>query len=206
MRKFSKGFVAPSQAAAEGGGCFVRVKSEESARREEPQNFAEFYAQLSAKDGEAPHAFIESKVDPLGFRGEAQKLRYRLHQAHRFLLSPNTKKMQYWDLLMIFLLLYTATVTPYEVCMIWDHSVINSPLFVVNWLVNALFIVDMVMNFFIPYRESYRNGGHLVKSHSQIAHHYLRTWFLIDLISVIPVDTILSVAFEDNVDDNNLCD
>ena len=224
-KRFSRGFVAPSSLAEQ---SFQRVRSVGSAQRGDPTNFSEFYSQLSARAGEAPHAFIHSEVDPLGFRDEAERLRYRLYKANRFLINPNTRQMQYWDILMLGLLLYTATVTPYEVCMMWDTKLFGSPLYVINWIVNALFIVDMVMNFFIPYRESYRKGSHVVKNHWLIAKHYLRTWFVIDLISnmypmhvhtraplmcmacaldvyrfvidlvsVLPIDTILTLAVAD---------
>ena len=43
----------------------------------------------------------------------------------------------------------------------------------------------------MPYRESPKRGSSLVKAHAKIAKHYLRSWFLLDVLSVIPVDTIL---------------
>ena len=57
--------------------------------------------------------------------------------------------------------------------------------------INSIFIVDMGFNFFLPYRESIKKGGALVKSHKRIARRYLKTWFFIDLVSVIPVDNIM---------------
>ena len=60
----------------------------------------------------------------------------------------------------------------------------SSVLYWINWVVNASFIIDIAFNFLLPYREHIRKGGALVKAHSRIARHYLRGWFLIDIVSV----------------------
>jgi len=170
--------------------AFQRVQSEESRRRAEPQSFSEFHAQLSAQHGREPHAFIDDKVDPLGFREEAEKLRRRLRKSNRMLLNPNSRRIQQWDLVMICLLLYTAIVAPYEVCMMWEDNGYDG-LYFLNNVVSLCFAVDIVLNFFMPFRESTRQGAALVKTHRAIAIRYLRTWFPIDVLSVVPIDTIL---------------
>ena len=43
--------------------------------------------------------------------------------------------------------------------------------------------------------ESLKRGGLIVKNHKRIARHYLTGWFAIDFVSVLPVDTMLMVAF-----------
>jgi hypothetical protein len=53
------------------------------------------------------------------------------------------------------------------------------------------FIVDITFNFFLPYTESIQKGGGLVKDHRLIIRHYLRGWFPLDFVSVIPVDLFL---------------
>ena len=57
---------------------------------------------------------------------------------------------------------------------------------VVNWSINAVFIVDMVLQFFMAYQESTKKGGTWVTHRPKIVKHYLRTWFPIDLVSVFP--------------------
>ena len=65
-------------------------------------------------------------------------------------------------------LIFTATVTPYEVCMMWGDTEIEG-LFIVNQVVNLIFIVDICFNFLLPYKEPLRKGGGTVKSHDKIA-------------------------------------
>ena len=63
-------------------------------------------------------------------------------------------------------------------------------LFIVNWLVNLVFICDMVFNFVLPYKESSKKGGGTVKDHKKIAKRYFSSWFTIDLISILPFDSV----------------
>ena len=41
------------------------------------------------------------------------------------------------------------------------------------------------------YRESMRKGGAVVKSHRKIASAYLRGWFTLDVISILPFDILV---------------
>ena len=63
-------------------------------------------------------------------------------------------------------------------------------LFIINWLVNLVFICDMVFNFVLPYKESSKKGGATVKDHKKIAKRYFSSWFTIDLISILPFDSV----------------
>lgn len=48
----------------------------------------------------------------------------------------------------------------------------------------------MVINFFAPYQASADEGAQWVFDRRRIVSHYLRTWFIIDLLSVLPFDVI----------------
>ena len=95
-------------------------------------------------------------------------------------------------------LFFTSTVTPYEVCLLWEEAKFadgfaawGTPLFFINWVVNIIFMIDICFNFFMPYKESIAKGGGTIKSHRKIARNYLCGWFTLDIISVIPVDNIM---------------
>jgi hypothetical protein len=88
-------------------------------------------------------------------------------------------------------------------CHVWARSNHGAPghqvallptkldaLFVLNWLVNLIFVMDMIINFLLPYKESAKKGGGTVKSHGKIAKKYLTSWFLLDFISILPFDSI----------------
>ena len=46
-----------------------------------------------------------------------------------------------------------------------------------------IFILDVVITFFLPYRESQRKGGQMVYDNKKIARAYLRSWFFIDVFT-----------------------
>ena len=70
-------------------------------------------------------------------------------------------------------LLFTATVTPYEVCILWSDTEVDV-MFVINWLVNAVFIIDIGINFFLAYKAPLSEGAVTVKDNRRIACNYLK--------------------------------
>ena len=58
-------------------------------------------------------------------------------------------------------------------------------------VVDAIFIADIGINFFSPYREPPSRGGLWVQHNRRIVIHYLKTWFILDTISSIPYDIIM---------------
>ena len=104
------------------------------------------------------------------------------------LLLPESKSMQQWDMCTMVALLFTALVTPYEVALLPTRL---NGLFIVNRMIDAIFVCDMVINFFLAFRDESPSGGRrLVKDFKTIRRRYLGGWFTIDLISVLPFDLL----------------
>lgn len=61
---------------------------------------------------------------------------------------------------------------------------------VLNYIVDASFIIDMVLTFFTGIMDTTSNT--LVLDKKVIAIHYLTGWFAIDLISIIPLDKLIT--------------
>ena len=57
---------------------------------------------------------------------------------------------------------------------------------VMNQLITFIFFVGIILNFLTPYRSSHLVGGAKIKSHKRIAIRYLKSWFILDVISTIP--------------------
>ena len=68
-----------------------------------------------------------------------------------FLLLPESKYIQRWDLVTLGALIFTAFVTPYEVALLQTKY---DGLFFVNRLVDFVFFKDMVMQFFLAFRDT----------------------------------------------------
>ncbi|KAH8092000.1 voltage-gated potassium channel [Aureococcus anophagefferens] len=105
--------------------------------------------------------------------------------------DPNGSYMARWDLVTTFFLLFTAIVTPVEVG--FTRQLGGDPeqwaIWWLNRLVDVVFIKDIVVQFFLPYQDETR-GGMVIRSRILIAKRYLKGWFWIDFVSVIPFDLI----------------
>ena len=84
-------------------------------------------------------------------------------------------------------------ITPFETATL--KVVYWNGLFCVNRLIDLIFLVDMVMCFVTAYRAKQADGGALVKNLRMIRINYLKSWFLLDLLSVIPWEILQDLDF-----------
>ncbi|KAJ3099526.1 hypothetical protein HDU97_002969 [Phlyctochytrium planicorne] len=103
------------------------------------------------------------------------------------LLDPNARFLRRWDALAMLMLLFTASVTPFETAFISNDGVVDF-LFLINRLVDLIFMIDLFINFRTPYRDL--NTGRYVSDPRAITIHYLTTWFPVDFVSVLPLELI----------------
>lgn len=102
-------------------------------------------------------------------------------------LDPNAPRQQMWDLAMALLICMIAIFTPYEVSFLKPK--VGGVLFTINRLVDLFFLMDMVMQFFLPFQSSGKDNR-LIRSNYLIAKNYLLSWFFIDLVAIVPFDLI----------------
>jgi hypothetical protein len=112
------------------------------------------------------------------------KEQLRVH--YRGIVHPRHNRwVARWDILIIIGLLYTAIVTPVDVCIVqYKHT----GLFVTNLLVDIVFMADLVLQFFLAYKAPSHEGGRWVTNRRRIATRYLKTWFVVDFVSVLPFE------------------
>ena len=65
------------------------------------------------------------------------------------------------------------------------HSPTTAPE-IAGYVVDGFFLLDIFVNFLTTYPES--ETEEIVTNHRKIAIHYLKTWFTVDFIAVIPFD------------------
>ncbi|XP_020286907.1 potassium voltage-gated channel subfamily H member 2 isoform X2 [Pseudomyrmex gracilis] len=102
-----------------------------------------------------------------------------------------------WDWIILLLVMYTAIFTPYVAAFVLSDPDYNSrknkkygddPIVIIDFIVDVTFIVDIIINF----RTTFVNSNDEVVSHpAKIAVHYLKGWFIIDLVAAIPFDLLL---------------
>jgi hypothetical protein len=105
----------------------------------------------------------------------------------KLLINPNSLRMQKWGIVVLVALIYTALVTPFEVAYL--QSQFNA-LFIVNRFVDVVFLIDMCMQFFLKVEVHERQGVTWIRDRKVLAMRYMKCWFWIDLISILPFDIL----------------
>lgn len=109
-------------------------------------------------------------------------------------VDPNTSKwLTYWDMVVTILVLIIAVLAPYETAYL--HPKLDV-LFLFNRFVDIMFIIDMMLQF-VTAAPDPNKQGHQLKSFGDIASAYIKGWFVVDILSIAPVDIIL-VSTGDN--------
>lgn len=107
-----------------------------------------------------------------------------------FPITPDSTFKSTWDFIGMFFILYLAIVIPYRFCF-KARAFGNFKFFEV--FIDIFFIVDLGLNCVTGY---YKRGN-LVMKRGPIFRHYLRTWFIIDFISTLPISWFIP---ETNID------
>ncbi|KAF3702827.1 Potassium voltage-gated channel subfamily H member 5 Ether-a-go-go potassium channel 2 [Channa argus] len=98
-----------------------------------------------------------------------------------------------WDWVILILTFYTAIMVPYNVSFRTKQN--NLAWLVLDSVVDVIFLIDIVLNFHTTFVGP---AGEVISDAKLIRMNYLKTWFVIDLLSCLPYDIIN--AFE-NVDE-----
>ena len=104
----------------------------------------------------------------------------------RCIIDPRTSKyVSAWDGVTSLALIFTAIVTPFEVGYLPPATTAENGLFLINRLIDGIFVADLLLQFFLMYSVSEgREGARWVSNPSEIASHYLRGWFGLDFLSI----------------------
>ena len=112
--------------------------------------------------------------------------RVKAMQRSSAVIDPRTSTwVPLWDALMLITILFVAVVTPVEVAFFADARHVDA-LWVVNRGVDVIFTADILFNFNLSFQEPPSRGAYWVLNRSMIAQRYLRTWALVDVLSVLP--------------------
>jgi hypothetical protein len=158
-------------------------------------------ARGAGRFGEAAGALAERGVagEFLGATGDgsfntssAEALRARRATRPWYIIDPRSSLfMASWDAIAMVAILYTACVTPYEVALLdppgtWADAAADA-LFILNRLVDAVFLLDFVLNFVVMVQAfDEKEGVRWIDDPSIIAGKYLRGWFTLDVVSLVP--------------------
>uniref|UniRef100_A0A3Q3AEC0 Hyperpolarization activated cyclic nucleotide-gated potassium channel 3 n=1 Tax=Kryptolebias marmoratus TaxID=37003 RepID=A0A3Q3AEC0_KRYMA len=106
-----------------------------------------------------------------------------------WIIHPYSDFRFYWDIVMLLLMMSNLVILPWGITFFEDQNTL--PWIVFNVMSDTIFLMDLFFNF--------RTGilgedSHIILDPKEIRSHYLRTWFMVDFISSIPVDYIFLIV------------
>ncbi|OMO80682.1 hypothetical protein COLO4_23987 [Corchorus olitorius] len=122
-------------------------------------------------------------LPPLGLQRSNRKVKLR-----RFILSPYDRRYRSWETFLVFLVFYTAWVSPFEFGFLTKPE---RPLSITNNVVSAFFAIDIILTFFVAYLD--KISYLLVDEPGKIAWRYGRSWLIFDVISVVPAEVVRDI-------------
>ena len=100
-----------------------------------------------------------------------------------------------WDWVILILTFYTAVMVPYNVAF-QNKTMDDVPLLVVDSIVDVVFFIDIILNFHTTFVGP---SGEVVSDPKIIRMNYLKSWFVIDLLSCLPYDVFNAFQHVDDV-------
>eukprot|EP00002_Diphylleia_rotans_P017407 TRINITY_DN3380_c0_g1_i1.p1 TRINITY_DN3380_c0_g1~~TRINITY_DN3380_c0_g1_i1.p1 ORF type:complete len:701 (+),score=113.48 TRINITY_DN3380_c0_g1_i1:74-2176(+) len=101
------------------------------------------------------------------------------------IINPNQNSKRYWDVLIMCIIIYNAVAIPLYVAF---PNITAGSLGILDLVFDLCFFIDIIINF----RTAYDDKGVMVVDGKEIARNYLRNWFVIDVISILPYEFMLN--------------
>jgi hypothetical protein len=104
-------------------------------------------------------------------------------------MYPNDKFPIFWDLVVTVILLASCLMTPINLA--FPHLADDT-----NWttaclIIDFLFLMDIFINFFSAYEDQ---DLRIQDDRKLIVKNYLRGWFIIDIVAILPIETLLDIT------------
>lgn len=115
----------------------------------------------------------------------------RLMERPWYIVSPSDKRVQRWEIVILFAMIFVSTVTPFEVS-VMGTTTDYSFLWFLNWFIDIIFCFDLGLQFFLGYFD--RELNQIINDPHFIVARYLKSWFLLDAVSIFP----FTMLFEDS--------
>lgn len=130
----------------------------------------------------------------VGSKGHIQKLeRMKAREkTKRCILYPEDVVKINWDLFITLILLISCVITPLRIAFGEDPEPIGWE--VINWTIDGLFLIDIFVVFNSAY---YDDDFIIIESRKVIANSYIRSWFMIDAVAIIPFDSFIKMSSQD---------
>jgi voltage-gated potassium channel Kch len=108
--------------------------------------------------------------------------------AKKCLLLPDDPMKTRWEIFISLILIFTATTTPYRLAFIEKD---DDGWTALNYATDSIFAIDIIICFCSAYEDENED---LVHDKWIIAKGYLKSWFFIDIISIVPIAEFLETS------------
>ncbi|XP_032829654.2 potassium/sodium hyperpolarization-activated cyclic nucleotide-gated channel 2-like [Petromyzon marinus] len=125
-----------------------------------------------------------------GSQKAVEKEQERVKLAGFWIIHPYSDFRFYWDLVMLLLMVGNLIVIPVGITFFKEET--TTPWIIFNVFSDTFFLVDLVLNFRTGI--VVEDNTDIILDPRKIKRTYLRTWFLVDLVSSIPVDYIFLIV------------
>lgn len=107
-------------------------------------------------------------------------------------IKPTSRLRTWWDTLVVIMICYGLVMIPFDIA----FDVARYPWIVFDVSLDLLFIVDVGLNFLTAYMNE---DNELIMDFRLIRNHYLRSWFIPDVLASIPFGTISYFVNQDSI-------
>ncbi|CAI9782148.1 unnamed protein product [Fraxinus pennsylvanica] len=110
----------------------------------------------------------------------------------KYIISPFNPRYRAWEMFLVLLVIYSAWISPFEFAFLRYKK---DALLYIDHVFDSFFAIDILLTFFVAYLDS--QSYLLVDNRRKIASRYLSTWFIFDVCSTVPFQSI-SLLFTDH--------
>ena len=118
--------------------------------------------------------------------GTSTKLKFEIEPEKKigwYIIMPSSRTRTIWNFVVLWLLVYTATLVPYRTAFIEKEDERSNFLPMFDVFVDIMYIVDLILNFFMAYEDRDKK---IETKMRMIASNYLSGWFALDFLACIP--------------------
>lgn len=120
-------------------------------------------------------SFVTKADQKAKFHEDVIAVKARIRSIGIRTLDPAGRFMRVWDMVVVFALTMTAVMTPFELAFFPAGLFAVGPFnFAANRLIDAIFVTDIGINFFLPFRAALNKGGMMIYDNKRIALNYFR--------------------------------
>ncbi|CAJ1373961.1 unnamed protein product [Effrenium voratum] len=141
---------------------------------------------------QATEVDVELKQQFETFREREKLVQVQYERKPWYVVNPQrSNKFAAWQVITMLALGFVVTVVPFQVGLMelkWDLILLTST------LVDGIFLIDVCLQFVTMYPRATNSGTIWEQKVGKISRHYVKTWFALDAMTLIPFD-IIDLAF-----------